>query len=184
MKSKLWWVVAICFLGILAVSGCALPPQKRPGGEPRPVPVTDKPVWVQLGSGAFSTLDHGDAFHGVGSASGLQNKALLRATADNAARREVEQVLTRFVRQMAGSNAQSEVAGYLPLVQTSMQSAAIKEHWTDQAENKFYALCRVDLNAFKQALARFGGLEMSQRNAMLGRADQLFARMAAPPLAR
>ena len=76
MKGKA--VKGLCVLaamGVLFLVGCAAKQPAPPAG----------PAWVNKGSGAFD-VDKGKVFYGVGMASGIRNRALLRQTADNRAR--------------------------------------------------------------------------------------------------
>jgi hypothetical protein len=53
----------------------------------------DGPPWVTKGSGAFDVAGS-KVFYGVGVASGIRNKALLRQTSDNRARAEIAKILS------------------------------------------------------------------------------------------
>lgn len=55
------------------------------------------PSWVYKGSGAYN-VGKGRVFYGVGKAKGIKNQALLKATADNRARREVSMIKVAVVR--------------------------------------------------------------------------------------
>ncbi|NVM23610.1 MAG: hypothetical protein HWN68_17745, partial [Desulfobacterales bacterium] len=69
MKAKR--VAVLCVLlavGIFFIAGCATAPPKGKG-----------PEWVWKGSGAFD-VEKGKVFYGVGIASGIRNKVLLRTT--------------------------------------------------------------------------------------------------------
>ncbi|MBW2565154.1 MAG: hypothetical protein JRE29_14245 [Deltaproteobacteria bacterium] len=83
MKTKKLFVLFITLsMGILLVAGCATSPK------PSADPASMGPAWVMKGGGAFD-VEKGKVFYGVGIASGIKNKALLRQTADNRARAEL-----------------------------------------------------------------------------------------------
>jgi len=167
-----------CVLLTLFVLGCVMQPLVEPFSEPD---------WVRIGSGAAET-EQGRVFNGVGIASGLQSRVLLRASADNLAREELARVLDRFIRALGrnqradAKNGHVENAGsqisFHPLIQTMLRDAVIEDHWTDSRDGRLFALCRLNLETFKKNLARDRKLEMALRNTMLDRADRVHAQMA------
>jgi hypothetical protein len=170
---KLKWALH-GMLVMVAITACVKAPTQVPYQESE---------WVRLGSGAYRT-EQGRFFYGVASASGLSSQLLLRATADNLARDELFTVLETYAGLLVGRSA-ADGAGpagqdsMLSLVQESLQQATIEDHWFDDRNGHLYALCSVDLNTFKEALARHDYLEMSLRNTLLGRADNVHDQMAA-----
>ena len=155
----------------------------QPLGESYP-----EPEWVRSGSGAAET-EQGRVFNGVGVATDIQSRVLLRATADNLAREELARVLEHFVRVLAqneradhehrGADDSAVDVSFHSLIQTSLRNATIVNHWTDSRDGRMYALCRLNLMAFKEDLAHDRQLEMALRNAMLDRADRVHAQMTA-----
>lgn len=146
------------------------------------------PHWHLLDSGAYDT-DHGKALYGIGTASGIRNRTLLRATADNSARAEMALLLERFVDRLAQaslpdsgqsvlaveSDERAQVLG--SLVQKALQRAVISDHWNESNQNRFYSLCRLDLDAFKQALEGFRLLVPEDRAAMLANTEALHSKL-------
>jgi hypothetical protein len=165
VNKSVFYLLSLLFL---TVAGCV----QAPMGVSYP-----EPEWVRLGSGAYHS-DQGPAFYGVATASGLKNQVLLRATADNLAREELFKVLDAYAGLLAGGTGPADDS-MQPLIQMSMQDAAIADHWFDERSGSMYALCRSNLNTFKEALARYNYFEMSRRNALLESADSVHARMAA-----
>jgi len=146
------------------------------------------PHWHLMGSGAYDT-DQGKAFYGVGKASGIRSRTLLRATADNNARAEMAVLLERYVDQLAqvalpdsGQSAlavhhdeRAQVLG--SLVRKALQHAVISDHWSESQQDRFFALCRLDLASFKQALNDFRLLVPEDRAAMQANAEALHSRL-------
>ena len=148
----------------------------------QPLPETSfEPDWVLAGSGAART-EQGRVFYGVGVASGLQSRLLLRATADNQAREELAKVIDRFIGALAfdqqgGSESPAGPVSFHSLIQTTLRDATVVDHWTDTRDGRLYALCRLGLTSVKEHLAHDRDLEMALRNAMLSRADQVHDQM-------
>lgn len=167
-------VRSACLLLTMFILSCVMQPLEETSFEPD---------WVRTGSGAAQT-EQGRFFYGVGTAAGLQSRILLRATADNLAREELAKVIDRFMRaltldQRAGPDSPGGPVSFHTLIQNVLRDATIVDHWTDPRDGRLYALCRLDLDAIKENLARDRELEMALRNAMLSRADQVHAQMTA-----
>ncbi len=147
------------------------------------------PTWDRLESGMYDTAE-GRVFYGIGHASGVQNPTLLRAAADNHARKELAAVLERFVAELARSakvgkdpawaalpaGEQRQTLGIL--VRQALQRAVISDHWSDAQEPRLLALCRLDLTVFKQVLSDSAVLDKSTRKAMRAEAETVHARFA------
>ncbi len=151
--------------------------------------VISPPAWDRLESGMYDTSE-GRVFYGIGHASGVQNPTLLRAAADNHARKELAAVLDRFVAELARSadvgtdpawaalpaDEQRQTLGII--VRKALQRAVISDHWRDAQEPRLLALCRLDLAAFKQVLADSAALEKSTRTAMWAEAEAVHLRLS------
>jgi hypothetical protein len=160
-----------------------------PTGCMGPDKVLYSPSWHQLKSGYYDTAD-GRFLYGVGKASGLPNLMLLRATADNRARKELARVLEKYVSELARSVPASldpqwaalaagerrQILGFV--VREAMQQAVIIDHWNEPQESKMLALCRLDLTDLKMVLSATEALDEGMRSAMISRADRVHARLA------
>lgn len=167
------WGVLICLL-----AGCV-----GPGTSP------SSPPWHQLQSGYYDTLE-GRFFYGIGRAGGFQNPTLLRATADNRARKELAGVLEQYVLELARSvpgnldpnwamlaaGERRQILGIF--VRRAMQRAVVSDHWNEPREAGMLALCRLGLSDFKSVLSESGGLNESMRSAMVSGAEKVHARLA------
>ena len=67
------------------------------------------PEWVNKGSGAFG--GEKKVFYGVGSASGIRNHSLARATADNRARNEISKIFEVYSASLMKDYQASITAG-------------------------------------------------------------------------
>ena len=154
-----------------------------------PGTIISSPSWYHLKSGYYDTSE-GRFFYGVGHAEGVQNLMLLRATADNRARKELGRVLEKYVLELARSVPQNLDPNWATLavgerrqilgivVRNAMQDAVIMDHWNVSRESKMLALCRLNLSAFKIVLSKSGALDARMRAAMVSEADRVHARLA------
>jgi hypothetical protein len=168
-------------IGILFFVGCA-------GKEPAPPPAG--PAWVNKGSGAFD-VDKGKVFYGVGVASGIRNRSLLISTADNRARAEVAKILETYVAVLSKDYMASTTAGDMSasseeqhveqalktFSKTTLHGARIIDHWKDPADGSLFALCELDLLAFKSALDDYKELDAKVRDYVRQNAEKLHQKL-------
>jgi hypothetical protein len=161
----LWIIVSMLF-------GCAAGPL-----------VTDEPPWYLMSSGAFDTSS-GRAFYGIGKAEGSRNATLLRAAAANRARKELAVVVDRYVAELYQSSqtipaltmeAGEQMIG--GLVRDAMKHSVISDQWNDPEKGQLYALCRLDLDRFKQVLAAQTAIPPAVRAAMAAETEKVHAMM-------
>lgn len=179
MKTKQMMALFILLaVGLLLMNGCASAPAKL--DEP------EMPQWVYKGSGAFDE-DSGKVFYGVGIASGIQNKALLFSTADNRARAEVAKTLETYVAVLSKDYMASTTAGDMSasseeqhveqalktFSKTTLHGATIIDHWQDPDDKTMYALCKLDLLAFKEALDEYKELDSKVRDYVRENAEKM-----------
>lgn len=145
--------------------------------------------WHQLKSGCYAT-NEGRLFYGIGRAGGVQNLTLLRATADNRARKELAGVLERYILELARSvpgglnpswamlafGERRQILGIL--VRKAMQRAVVCDHWNEPREAGMLSLCRLSLAEVKMVLSNSGILDESMRSAMVSGAETVHARLA------
>lgn len=131
--------------------------------------------WTMAATGAY-TGDRGRVFYAIGSAGGMRNMTLLRATADNQAQEEMSRILTRYVRDLAqAAGPGAEGAPLHLLIKSALQKARIVDH--RQSQDGMLALCRLELAAFKQILDAEGELDPALRKRMLAEADRVHDEM-------
>ena len=178
MKAKS--IIISCIVvtvGIYFIAGCASAPPKK---------VFRGPEWVWKGSGAFD-IDKGKVFYGVGMASGIKNKALLRTTADNRARAEIAKTLETYVAVLAKDYMASTTAGDMSasseeqhvenalktFSKTTLHGATIVDRWLDPEDGTFYSLCELDMFAFKDALDKHKELDSKVRDYVRENAEKM-----------
>lgn len=170
--------VVLAVIVLWALAGCAkLAPREE----------DQTPRWVTAGSGSFMTFQD-NFFHAVGTARGVQNRMLLRATADNAARDALLPVLQAFGERLInaagpGFLSSGQISQHAEtLARLNLRQALISDHWREPAAaGRLFALCRLDLSVYKENLARYKALDADLRRAMLDRADEVYRAMAATP---
>lgn len=144
------------------------------------------PAWVVKGSGAFGG-EKGKVFYGVGSASNIKNVSLLRSSADNRARNEVAKVFQIYTASLmkdyaastsAGdANVTSEEQNVEQAVKTvtamTLNGVEIVDHWQDSQTGEFYALARLDLDAFKDSMEKAKELDTKVKDYVRQNAERL-----------
>lgn len=178
MKTKQLMVLcAVLMTGLFLMSGCSSTPESA---------FSQGPEWCYKGSGAFDA-EKGKVFYGVGIASGIKNKALLVSTADNRARAEVAKTLETYVAVLAKDYMASTTAGDMSasseeqhveqalktFSKTTLHGATIVDHWQDPADMTMYALCELDMFAFKEALDNYKELDAKVRDYVRQNAEKM-----------
>ena len=185
MKTKKLFVLFITLsMGILLVAGCSTSP--KPSADPASL----GPAWVMKGSGAFD-VEKGKVFYGVGIASGIKNKALLRQTAENRARAEIAKTMETYVATLSKDYMASTTAGDMSksseeqhvetalktFSKTTLHGATIVDRWMDPSDGSLYALCELDLFSFKDALDKYNELNKQVRDYVRENAEKLHGEM-------
>jgi hypothetical protein len=179
-KKNLLILVVVTLFGISLMTGCAS----------KPVPSADSaaagPEWVMKGSGAFD-VEKGKVFHGVGVASGIKNKALLRQTADNRARAEIAKTMETYVASLSKDYMASTTAGDMSnsseeqhvetalktFTQTTLRGTTIVDRWVDPADGSMYSLCELDLVSYTEALDKYEELDEKIRDYVRDNAEKM-----------
>lgn len=185
MKTKKLFVLFITLsMGIMLVAGCATSPK------PSADPASMGPAWVMKGGGAFD-VEKGKVFYGVGIASGIKNKALLRQTADNRARAEIAKTMETYVATLAKDYMASTTAGDMSksseeqhvetalktFSKTTLHGATIVDRWMDPSDGSMYSLCELDLFSFKDALDKYKELDKQVQDYVRENAEKLHGEM-------
>jgi hypothetical protein len=187
--------VRACALFAMAVaalvgSGCA-------GTRPKP-PATvvheeleGAPCWVAKGGGCYfkNEAERAKYICGVGSVGGTRNVGLAREAAMGRARTEIARSLSVRVTSMLKDYQSTTTGG-----EEFGTSAADEQHITDVSKQvtdmtlsgteivdswvsgsgTYYALCRLNVDGFKDAVRRMTQLSESVRQAVVERADKAF----------
>lgn len=152
----------------------------------------EEPEWVIKGSGAFEG-ESGRVFYGVGAASGIRNKALARTTSDNRARAEVQKIFQTYSASLMKDYMASTTAGDMSAtseeqhveqaVKTfsagTLSGVEIVNHWTDPSDGTIYALARLNIDYFKDALNKMKDLDAEVRDYVRRNAERSFDELAA-----
>jgi len=178
--NRLCVLVVLSTVIALAAVGCASKP--KPSADSAAL----GPEWVMQGSGAFDR-DGDKVFYGVGVASGIHNKALLRQTADDRARLEIAKTLEVYVSGLSKDYMASTTAGDMSrsseeqhvetalktFTKTTLHGAAITDRWVDPEDGSMYALCQLDLITLKEALNDYRELDTQLRDYVRENAERL-----------
>jgi hypothetical protein len=179
-KRNLIMLVMVLFMGLALMVGCASKPKTSADS------AAAGPEWVMKGSGAFD-VEKGKVFYGVGVASGIKNKALLRQTADNRARAEIAKTLETYVASLTKDYMASTTAGDMSksseeqhvetalktFTQTTLRGTTIVDRWVDPADGSMYALCELDLVSYTEALDDYQELDSKIRDYVRNNAEKL-----------
>lgn len=155
------------------LSGCQSIPSDRAemGGTRRAEPIQNVagvPQWVTKPGAAFS--GERQVFYGVGNAASLQNPSLRRRSAEAAARRSLAETFQVYVAALnkqymaettAGDMESASVEQHVEDVMKQVTGATlvgsrILEYWENPTRNEAYALARLDLDEFLEAMKRYG----------------------------
>ncbi len=138
--------------------------------------------WTAAGSGAFVS-DQGRVFHGIGRASGLRSAMLLRATADNQAQTEMTRVLKGYLAQLAEAAGMDAAGpdhrqGLHDLTQAVLKKARIVDYRVPSDAGVAMSLCRLELDAVRQALESDAALDSAVQRRMLDQMETVHDAMA------
>jgi len=153
----------------------------------------DPPKWVLKGGGAYSDGE-GEAFYGVGSATGIKNYSLQRTVSDDRARGDLAKVFELYMNSLtkdyqahttmgsfdnSSEEQNAEVALKLVVSQT-MRGVVIIDHFEIPERHEFLSLARLDYDVFKQNIEKnkhFKMLPNKLRKEIKNRADALHDEM-------
>lgn len=148
------------------------------------------PDWVNKGTNILNDKD-GRLFHGVGSASPMNDMALQQSTADDRARAEVARVFSSFMDVVSqdyqaatrsdGGQAASEEAVSRQVKNVTKQNLAgakIIGRWRDKKTNIIYSISELDLKHVKNTVAGAGDMNENMRNYIAKNAENVFDRMS------
>ncbi len=178
---KLFAVAAVS-VGLAACGG-----SKDTGGNAPPsLQGIQYPEWVTRGSGAFGG-EEGQVFYGVGLEAGVRNPALKVSSADNRARNEIAKVFRVYSASLMKDYMSSTTAGdfsntseeqYIEqaiktFTAETLSGVMIVDHWYHPDGTTVYALARLDLNAFTDALDRMKELDAEVRDYVKKNAEKV-----------
>ena len=174
---------------VLVCLGCAATRPKPPATVVREE-LAGAPCWVTKGGRCyFKEADRAKYVSGVGSVGGTRNVGLAREAAIGRARTEIARSLAVRVASMlkdyqatttGGAEFGTSAADEQHIADVSKQitdmtisGTEIVDSWTSSS-GTYYALCRLDVEGFKDAVRRMKSLSESVRQAVVDRADKAF----------
>lgn len=187
MSKKTWSVhrQIVCVIAALAFfPGC----ESTPSAVKPDVAFQDMkaPDWVKRGKKPGNEF----CYYGLGSAMNISNTSLLRTTAENRARNAVAAKLQVLSESLGRDYQASTSAGEGPesfeqnvstvvktVVSQTMLGVEIDDYWQNPATGEFFALAKLDLNAFKNAAAKSPGLDAKVRGFIQDNAETEFQKL-------
>ena len=154
-------------------------------------PKQKSPEWVRKGSGALD-VDEGKVFYGIGAASDIQKQIFLKVTTENRARSEMAKIIETYVALLYKNYMLSTMANDLSttaeelhvgrdlksISRATRQHATIVDYWMDSTNGTLYALCKLDLAAFKAAIDDLHELDPKLREYSRNNAEKIHAELA------
>lgn len=175
------YAVIIIMLGLMLV-GCGGSEQVKSDAADD----SSAPAWVARGAGAF-TDPGGPAFIGVGASSGIKNLALLKSNADSRARAELSKVFQFYtasmtrdylatkmqIRPTVSEEEQRVEQKVRDLTSSSLSNIVISEQWHNRLTGEYYAMARLDLDAFVKSAEKCDYLDEDLKDYIEDKAEKL-----------
>jgi hypothetical protein len=161
---------------IMVFTACAEPP-----------PQYACPEWSRKGDAAFPDSDK--VFYGVGDATNIGNKSLLRKTSDTRAINEIAQQLNATSKSLvedymnsvsaAGGEAseQSVTQGIKTTVEKSLVGVKIIDRCLDPADGVHYSLAKYDLDRMEKLIDADNSLDPKLKEYVRKNASKFFEKM-------
>lgn len=174
---------------VMVCLGCAATKPKSPATVMHEE-LAGAPCWVTKGAGCyFKEPDRAKYVCGVGSVGGTRNVGLAREAALGRARTEIARSLAVRVTSMlkdyqatttggaefgtSSADEQHIVDVAKQITDMTISGTEIVDSWTSSS-GTYYALCRLNVDGFKDAVRRMTSLSESVRQAVVERADKAF----------
>lgn len=176
-------VTALAAIGMFCLAGCAM--QNTTSGK-------NNPKWVDQGGGAFKDAAGNRVIYGVGILAGVKNPGQARIQVDNRARSDIGKVIETFSTSL-GRDYMASISATDPkkvdeeqmlentiktFSKVTLSGVQIVDHWTDHENNTYYALAKLDMQAFKNLLEQSGQLSEKVKEHIRKNAENAFDRMA------
>ncbi|MBI5638209.1 MAG: hypothetical protein HZA03_09595 [Nitrospinae bacterium] len=178
---------AVTVMGLVALlASCASAPPPPPKSY-----CTDGrelPAWTMQGAMAFPA-DIGKVFYGVGMASNISNPSLLRETADNRSISEMAKQFEVYTASlmndyMASTSAADKASEEQhvevvkkTVVKQTLNGVMIADRCQDRASGMFYSLSRLDMDKFKDAIAKKAELTDKMKEYVRANADKMLEKL-------
>jgi len=150
-----------------------------------------EPKWVVRGSGAFGE-EGKRIFYGVGMVSGIGNRALAVTTAENRARAELQKIFRTYSASLMRDYMASTTAGDMTasseeqhveqaektFSKGTLSGVVVADHWLDPSDGTHFALVRLDLDFFGDALDKMKELDAKTRDFVRANAEEAFDKLS------
>ncbi len=150
-------------------------------------PEIKAPNWVLKGGGALTGGKEDRFFYGVGSAAGIEDTAIARATADDRARNDLAKMISFDTKSLNKDYSFHRTAGdstaitdeqHIETVITTLTASTVAgivivDHWEHPRRNEIFSLAKLDLDWFKRNVDKYNELSKDIRNAVKEKTDKL-----------
>ncbi|OFZ67242.1 MAG: hypothetical protein A2V79_12500 [Betaproteobacteria bacterium RBG_16_56_24] len=183
-KSRL--IVKLLFMALVAVGVSACSSKTKVESD---LGIKGAPDWVNEGTNILNNKD-GRLFHGVGSASPMNDMALQRSIADDRARAEVAKILSSYMdvvtsdymssAKAGGANVAEEAVSrqIKALTRVNLTGARIIGNWRDPKTNIIYSIAELDMKHVKSTLAGTQDMNDDLKRYIGNNADNIFDRIS------
>jgi hypothetical protein len=147
------------------------------------------PDWVNEGTNVLKSKNN-RLFHGVGSATPMDDLSLQKSTADNRARAEVARVLSSYMNVVSKDYMASVGTGedraldqsvsrdIQNITKVNLTGAKIIGNWRDKKTGIIYSIAELDMKNVKDILKNVDNMNESFRDYIQKRGDNIFDSMA------
>lgn len=178
---KLTKALVIAGLAVFVASCASAPP---PPPKSYCTDGRELPAWTMQGGMAFPA-DLGKVFYGVGMASNISNPSLLREAADNRAIGEMAKqfevytssLMNDYMASTSGGDKSAEEQHVetvkKTVVKQTLNGVMIVDRCQDRGTGMFYALSRLDIDKFKDAINKKADLTAKMKDYVRDHANSL-----------
>lgn len=179
-------IAKLLFMALVAVSFSACSSKTKVESD---LGIKGAPDWVNEGTNILNNKD-GRLFHGVGSASPMNDMALQRSIADDRARAEVAKILSSYMDVVTSDYMSSAKAGSAnvaeeavsrqirALTKVNLTGARIIGNWRDPKTNIIYSIAELDMKHIKSTLAGTQDMNDDLKRYIGSNAENIFDRIS------
>jgi hypothetical protein len=151
--------------------------------------IEDAPEWVNEGTNFLKTKG-GRLFHGVGSASTMDDFSLQKSTADNRARAEVARILSSYMKVVSSDYTASGKNGddkyseqnvsreINNITELNMAGVKIIANWRNKKGGVIYSLAELDMESVKDIVKNIDSMNTDLGKYISSHGNNIFDRAA------
>jgi len=151
--------------------------------------IEDAPDWVNEGTNILKTQGN-RMFHGVGSATTMDDFSLQKSTADNRARAEVAKILSSYMKIMSSDYSASAKSGddqhseqnvtreINNITELNVAGVKIIANWRSKEGGTIYSLAELDMKSVKDIMKNVNSMNTNLGKYIGNNANNVFDRMA------